>query len=116
MTNFEASFPDLCTTAKVQSPTRITLDTSAVVKERSVIPHDNPAEILPFLYLGSAKDATNIESLRQMGITAILNITTTCPNVFESEFEYMSIKVEDSPQTDLLSRLDQAIAFIGRCC
>ena len=49
-----------------------------------------------------------------MKVTAVLNITTTCPNHFESDFEYMSILVEDSHQTDLLSRLNKAITFIGK--
>lgn len=116
MENFEASYPNLCTNkpiGKVSSPTKITLDTSVIERaERVQTPESIPVEILPYLFLGSAKDASNIEMLRKMGITAILNITTQCPNLFESEFEYMCIEVEDSHQADLLSKLQQAITFI----
>ena len=118
MENFEASYPNLCTNkpiGKVSSPTKITLDTSVIERaERVQTPESIPVEILPYLFLGSAKDASNIEMLRKMGITAVLNITTQCPNLFESEFEYMCIEVEDSHQADLLSKLQQAITFIGR--
>ncbi len=115
MANFEDTFHDLCTSSKAQSPVNVTLDTSKLErKERPGIPECNPVDILPFLYLGSAKDSSDVDCLRRMGITAVLNITTTCPNFFETEFEYMSILVEDSPQTDLHSRLQQAIGFIGK--
>lgn len=123
MDNFEGKFPHHCITRKALSPTAVTLDTSTLErKERPGIPEGKPVEVLPHLYLGSAKDSSNIDNLRAMGITAILNITTNCPNLFESEFEYMSIHEEDSPHTDLLSRINQAIQFIGKywnrslCC
>ncbi len=115
MANFEDKFPNHCTSSKCQSPTSIAFDISKMdKKERPGVPEGNPVEVLPFLYLGSAKDSADIEYLRKMEITAVLNITTTCPNFFESEMEYLSIQVEDSPQTDLHSRLRQAIAFIGK--
>lgn len=114
MENFEDKFPHLCVTRKTLSPTAVTLDTSSIErKERPGIPEGKPVEVLPHLYLGSAKDSSDIENLRAMGITAILNITTNYPNLFETEFEYMCIQEEDSPQTDLLSRINQAIQFIG---
>ena len=116
MTNFEDKFPNHCTSSKCQSPTNTSIDTLMLEKkkERARIPEGNPVEVLPFLYLGSARDSADIEYLRKMGITAVLNITTTCPNFFETELQYLSILVEDSPQTDLHSRLQQAITFIGK--
>lgn len=118
MDNFCISCPQLCMSTSAQnaaSPTLVNLDTASIRAMREVsTPVATPVEVLPFLYLGSAKDSSDLRTLKKMNITAVLNITTTCPNHFESEFEYMSILVEDSHQTDLLSRLNQAIAFIGK--
>lgn len=118
METFQATYPGLCqseTAGKAVSPTKITLDTSVMAKAaHHDTPEGTPVEILPYLYLGSAKDSSDLRLLKKMDITAVLNITTTCPNYFESLFEYLSIPVEDSHQTDLLSRLQKAIAFIGK--
>ena len=115
---FKSHYPSLCTDkTNTTSPSKITLNTSHVertVPEKSGTPKAAPAEILPHLYLGSAKDASQLTALNVMGITAVLNITTHCPNLFNEHFEYMSIEVEDSHTSDLLSRLQQAIAFIGK--
>lgn len=72
-----------------------------------------PAELLPHLLLGCAKDSANVSLLRQLGVTAILNVSHNCPNHFESLFEYKTICVEDSHNADLLSVLNSAIEFIG---
>lgn len=114
---FYASHPQLCASVSplnAVSPTRVTLDTCSIQAYRNQTPQGTPVEILPFLYLGSAKDSSDLRIMKKMEITAVLNITTTCPNHFESEFEYMSILVDDSYQTDLLSRLNAAIQFIGK--
>lgn len=115
---FHASHPQLCGSVSAQSaisPSRVTLDTASIRASRDqATPEGTPVEILPFLFLGSAKDSSDLRILKKMKITAVLNITTTCPNHFESDFEYMSILVEDSHQTDLLSRLNRAITFIGK--
>ena len=72
-----------------------------------------PVELLPHLVLGCAKDSANLGMLRQLGVTAILNISHNCPNHFGSLFDYMEIPVEDSYQADLLSYLHAAFRFIG---
>ena len=72
-----------------------------------------PVELLPHLVLGCERDSANLSILRQMGITAVLNVSHNLPNHFESLFEYLGIPVEDSYQADLLSNLHTAFAFIG---
>ena len=114
MNSFYAVCPQLCTTPSgrgAASPSRVTLDSASI--RAIATPEATPVEVLPFLFLGSARDSSDLKVLKRMNITSVLNITTTCPNHFESEFEYLSILVEDSHQTDLLSRLNQAIEFIG---
>ena len=114
MNSFYAECPHFCTTISAASPSLVTIDPASIRAMRAqATPEATPVEVLPFLFLGSARDSSDLKILKRMNITSVLNITTTCPNHFESEFEYLSILVEDSHQTDLLSRLNQAIAFIG---
>lgn len=72
-----------------------------------------PVEILPHLILGCAKDSSDLKTLQQLGVTAVLNVSHNCPSLFQSHFQYMEIRVPDTYQADLLSRLDEAFAFIG---
>ncbi|CAI9531686.1 unnamed protein product [Staurois parvus] len=56
-----------------------------------------PVEILPYLYLGCAKDSTNLDVLEEFGIKYILNVTPNLPNLFENagEFRYKQIPISD---------------------
>lgn len=74
---------------------------------------DGPVELLPFLYLGSAFHSSRRETLAAAGITAVLNVSSTCPNFFEGEFRYLQLTVEDSLATDIRACFSTAIAFIG---
>uniref|UniRef100_A0A8C9NCQ9 protein-tyrosine-phosphatase n=1 Tax=Serinus canaria TaxID=9135 RepID=A0A8C9NCQ9_SERCA len=56
-----------------------------------------PVEILPFLYLGSAYHAARRDMLDALGITALLNVSSDCPNHFEGSW-FM-----------------EAIEYIGEC-
>ncbi|CAG07801.1 unnamed protein product, partial [Tetraodon nigroviridis] len=73
---------------------------------------DGPVELLPFLYLGSAFHSSRRETLTAAGITAVLNVSSTCPNFFEGEFRYLQLTVEDSLATDIRACFSTAIAFI----
>lgn len=70
-------------------------------------------EILPHLYLGSARDAARKEQLQQLGITALLNVTQFCPNLFQEVFEYKCIPVRDTGCEDIGAYFQEAINFIG---
>lgn len=70
-------------------------------------------ELLPFLYLGSAFHSSRRETLAAAGITAVLNVSSTCPNFYEGDFEYLRLTVEDSLATDIRACFSTAIAFIG---
>lgn len=74
---------------------------------------DGPVEILPFLFLGSAHHSSRREALEARGITAVLNVSSSCPNLFESELRYKSIPVEDSQAADISAWFPAAIDFIG---
>ncbi|KAJ7305254.1 hypothetical protein JRQ81_011168 [Phrynocephalus forsythii] len=116
--NFQANFPELCSTA----PTLLTATPPPVLRN----PEDNnsteaitplydqggPVEILPFLYLGSCYHSSNREVLESLGITAILNVSSSCPNYFEGQFVYKSIPVEDNHMADISVWFQEAINFI----
>lgn len=70
-------------------------------------------EILPFLFLGSAHHASRRDMLDALGITALLNVSSDCPNHFEGHFQYKCIPVEDNHKTDISSWFMEAIEYIG---
>uniref|UniRef100_S4RBU7 Dual specificity protein phosphatase n=1 Tax=Petromyzon marinus TaxID=7757 RepID=S4RBU7_PETMA len=73
-----------------------------------------PVEILPYLYLGCARDSTNLAALAEHGIRYILNVTPNVPNAFESrrDFVYKQIPVPDHWSQNLSQFFPEAIAFI----
>ena len=75
--------------------------------------NSRPSQVLPFLYIGSAENSADESLLRQLGITAILNVSYNSPEHFENSFEYKKICVHDDHHADLLSQLNSAIEFIG---
>lgn len=72
-----------------------------------------PVEILPFLFLGSAFHASKKDMLDGMGISALLNVSSNCPNHFEGAYQYKCIPVEDNHKEDISSWFIEAIDFIG---
>uniref|UniRef100_A0A8B9EKP8 protein-tyrosine-phosphatase n=1 Tax=Anser cygnoides TaxID=8845 RepID=A0A8B9EKP8_ANSCY len=74
-----------------------------------------PVEILPFLYLGSAYHAARRDMLDALGITALLNVSSDCPNHFEGHYQYKCIPVEDNHKADISSWFMEAIEYIGEC-
>uniref|UniRef100_K1QNW8 Dual specificity protein phosphatase 4 n=1 Tax=Magallana gigas TaxID=29159 RepID=K1QNW8_MAGGI len=71
-----------------------------------------PVEILPFMYLGNFQDASNLELLHRLGITSLMNVSTKCKNLFEDQFSYMNIPVDDNPNADLAAWFPESNAFI----
>lgn len=71
-------------------------------------------EILPFLYLGSAYHAARRDMLDTLGITALLNVSSDCPNHFEGHYQYKCIPVEDNHKADISSWFMEAIEYIGK--
>ncbi|XP_041369264.1 dual specificity protein phosphatase 1-like [Gigantopelta aegis] len=71
-----------------------------------------PVEILPHLYLGNYQHACQGDLLKTLGITSLINVSTTCQNQFEADFRYMNIPVNDTSSAELLSWFSQANEFI----
>uniref|UniRef100_G3NVE7 Dual specificity protein phosphatase n=1 Tax=Gasterosteus aculeatus aculeatus TaxID=481459 RepID=G3NVE7_GASAC len=90
---------------------------SATESEGSPLPINQPAfpvQILPYLYLGCAKDSTNLDVLSKYNIKYILNVTPNLPNMFEHEgdFKYKQIPISDHWSQNLSQFFPEAISFI----
>ncbi|XP_076367825.1 dual specificity protein phosphatase 1-like [Tachypleus tridentatus] len=73
---------------------------------------EEPVQILSYLFLGSAYHASSKATLKHLGITALLNVSQTCPNHFENDFTYKIIPVKDSGSENIASCFNEAIEFI----
>uniref|UniRef100_A0A8C0JDC8 Dual specificity protein phosphatase n=1 Tax=Chelonoidis abingdonii TaxID=106734 RepID=A0A8C0JDC8_CHEAB len=84
------------------------------VDSEAASPPSYPVQILPHLYLGSARDSANMETLAQLGIRYILNVTPNLPNLFEEQggFHYKQIPISDHWSQNLARFFPEAIAFI----
>lgn len=92
---------------------------SATESEGSPLPNNQPAfpvQILPYLYLGCAKDSANLDVLSKYNIKYILNVTPNLPNMFEHEgdFKYKQIPISDHWSQNLSQFFPEAISFIGK--
>lgn len=74
------------------------------------------AEILPRLFLGGEKDASNLELLKKHNISHVLNVTHDRPNAFASvnDFTYKNLPVEDNWKANLIDLFPEAFSFIGK--
>ncbi|KAM4710012.1 LOW QUALITY PROTEIN: dual specificity protein phosphatase 4-like [Discoglossus pictus] len=116
---FHSEYPEFC--AKTKSINAISLPANIEPSEigcgSCATPlHDQggPVEILPFLYLGSAYHAARRDMLDTLGITALLNVSSDCPNHFEDHYQYKCIPVEDNHKADISSWFMEAIEYIGK--
>lgn len=64
-------------------------------------------EVLPYLYLGSAKDAHDLEGLNEHKITHILNCADDVADVFPGQFQYKRLEVKDFGEDEGISRVFQ---------
>jgi hypothetical protein len=73
-----------------------------------------PVQVLPFLFLGNAKNAADKHCLTSHGIKYVLNVTPDIPNAFidDEAFSYMQIPITDHWSQNLNRHFSAAIAFI----
>ncbi|BFZ10652.1 hypothetical protein BsWGS_13691 [Bradybaena similaris] len=124
---FEERFPEYCQSLDQESnivglcnlrisdePKYPDTDTVSTCSTSSPINCPFPVQVLPYLYLGCAKNSTDLPQLKKYGITHILNVTTNVPNTFEHEhnFRYLQIPISDHWSQNLSSFFPQAIQFI----
>lgn len=78
---------------------------------------NHPASrVLPFLYLGNGRDAADLQLLRALGATRVLNVTSQLPGYHEERgITYRQIPASDSGHQNLKQYFEEAFDFIGEC-
>ncbi|XP_061176236.1 uncharacterized protein LOC133185179 isoform X3 [Saccostrea echinata] len=72
-----------------------------------------PTRILPFLYLGSHRDAMSQETIQINDISYVLNVSITCPkSPYVQDGHFHRIPVNDNYSAKLLPFFHQAFQFI----
>jgi hypothetical protein len=76
-----------------------------------------PDNSLPFILVGSRKSAnTELEVLKSLNITHILNVTEVVKNRHKSDdIKYMRIAIEDDKDVSIAPHLESAFSFINVC-
>uniref|UniRef100_A0A6A7G074 protein-tyrosine-phosphatase n=1 Tax=Hirondellea gigas TaxID=1518452 RepID=A0A6A7G074_9CRUS len=73
-------------------------------------------QVLPYLYLGNAKDSQNIELLQALGVSRVLNVTSRVPGYREETGVLCkTLPALDNGHQNLRQYFPEAIAFID-CC
>uniref|UniRef100_A0ACB8EMP6 Dual specificity protein phosphatase 9 n=1 Tax=Sphaerodactylus townsendi TaxID=933632 RepID=A0ACB8EMP6_9SAUR len=90
------------------------LSSGGGLESEGASPPSFPVQILPNLYLGSARDSANMGMLAKLGIHYILNVTPNLPNLFEKngDFHYKQIPISDHWSQNLSQFFPEAIEFI----
>eukprot|EP00483_Globobulimina_turgida_P000967 UN00969 len=77
---------------------------------------DSMQEVIPNVCMGSVIAAKNKELLESNGITHIIAIGWNLEKYFEDDFEYLLLnKIEDSPESIILSQLGKCFNFMDKC-
>ena len=74
---------------------------------------DYSTMILPYLFLGSEWNASNLDELQNNRIGYILNVSCEIENFFPEHFKYLNIRVDDCVDADLLKEWNQTNRFIN---
>ncbi|KAH9500808.1 Dual specificity protein phosphatase 6 [Bulinus truncatus] len=109
----ESSILGLCN-LRISEESTFDGDTLSTCSTASPISCPFPVCVLPYLYLGSAKNSADLTQLKNYGITYVLNVTTNVPNMFENEknFKYLQIPISDHWSQNLSVYFPEAIRFI----
>ncbi|XP_037384799.1 dual specificity protein phosphatase 2 [Talpa occidentalis] len=110
---FQACCPDLCSESPTPVMSPAGLENSCSADARAPLyDQGGPVEILPYLFLGSCSHSSDLQGLQACGITAVLNVSASCPNHFEGLLRYKSIPVEDNQMVEISAWFQEAIGFI----
>ncbi|CAF1042675.1 unnamed protein product [Adineta steineri] len=83
---------------------------------------DKATMILPYLYLGSEWNASNLEELKANNIGYVLNVSREIDNFFPEHFKYLNVRVHDNDDANLLKEWEKTFRFINEakinnlCC
>jgi len=69
--------------------------------------------VYPNIYIGNYSTSTNLELLKNVGITHIISVIPTCNPPFPDKFKYLHIQAYDDQTQDLSQHFVNCNAFIG---
>ena len=78
----------------------------------------SPTPILPFLFLGNERDATDLSTLKQLNISYILNVTTHLQDLSQenlSGLRHKRLPALDNCRENIKQYFEEAFSFIGEC-
>ena len=102
-----ASFPD---DASARDTTAAMLSPSGLLDEPMV-------SVLPGLFIGDFRAASNAPALRERGITSVINATSECKNWFQNDphIRYLQVRLLDTPdERVMVEQIEAACMFIER--
>jgi protein-tyrosine phosphatase len=70
------------------------------------------SEILPNLFLGNIGAAKNKKLLLQHNIKYIVRVLNIKDHIYEGEYMYHIVEIEDHDEVNLIQHFDNAVAFI----
>ena len=73
-----------------------------------------PSRVLPFLYVGNARDAGDISLLRDLGVSKVLNVTLQPTGAEPNGIAYRQLPASDSGQQNIKQYFEEAFSFIGQ--
>lgn len=108
---FSLCYPHLCERQSAVCRQTLCVNTCASSSKMAFV-QGEPVAILPYLYLGNSHHASQLELLERLGVTSLINVSTTCKNHFEEKFTYMNIPIDDNDTADLAAWFARSITFI----
>ncbi|KAF2667560.1 phosphatases II [Microthyrium microscopicum] len=72
------------------------------------------SQVTKSLYISAYPLATNLNLLKRLGITNVINMTYEFPNAFPDDFEYLHIPAKDTLSERLTSTFPEIAAFVSK--
>lgn len=116
---FHSRHKDMCDNSLLPAPPIVNGSCPQDVN-REMIDTQPLTKLLPFLYLGNSKDADDRDGMSTIGITRVLNVTTSQQSpspVMDhrtSGVVYKRLSVLDSSHANLKQYFEEAFDFIGK--
>lgn len=84
------------------------------VRKRDMKVPSGITKVLDNLFLGSIKDANDVNTLRELGITRIINVTKEHPSLYTDNFVYLNCPIHDLPSEDIYQWFKLCSEFINK--
>ncbi len=124
---FKKTYPDICEFKEEQNLSNdFSTETPSIVTESSKgsdfkfvgsSDYNPPSEVIPGrLYIGNDRNASNIDTLKNIGIKRVLNLAKECSNHHANsdnyKIIYKKIELDDDPNQDIVPYIKEALTFI----